>query len=140
MVQVRLAEDAAQGRLSNQRGCAYKIDRFDDGFARVHDPEVHDGVHLYGDVVTCDRLLSRNLQRHDAQVHLAHGFDEGDEEEQARSAGRDRMAETEDHAAFVLLHNLDRGADEHKRTTATAPTITNIVMDIHSRARWHDLP
>src|SRR5947209_8336922 len=26
-----------------------------------------------------------------------------------------------------------------KRTTATAPTITNIVMDIHSRAKWHDL-
>src|SRR5713226_7794195 len=115
MVQVRLAENAAQRRLSDQRGRAYKIDGFDDGFARVHDPEVDDRIHLDGDVVTGDGLLSWNFQRDNAQVDLAHGFDEGDEEEQARSASRDRTAKAEDHAAFVLLHDLDRGADDHKK-------------------------
>src|SRR5713101_2827172 len=114
MVEVRLAENAAQGRLSDQRGRAYKVDGFDNGFARVNDAEVHYGVDLDGDVVTCDGVLSRNLQRHNAQVHLAHGFDERDKEEQARSPGRDQTAKAEDHAAFVLLHDLDRGADEHK--------------------------
>ena len=85
-----------------------------DGFAWVRDLKVDDSIYLDGDVVTCDSLLSRNLQRHDAEVHLAHGFDEGDEEEQARSACRDQTPKAEDHTAFVFLHNLDRGTDEHK--------------------------
>src|SRR5207302_5602674 len=133
MVQVRLAENAAQRRLSDQRGRAYKIDGFDDGFARVHDPEVHHRIHLDRDVVTGDGLLRWNFQRHNAQVHLAHGFDERDEEKEARSACRDQTPKAEDHAAFVLLHNLDRGADEHKEDDGDG-------ANDHEHCHGHSLP
>src|SRR5260221_11059102 len=114
MVQVRLAENAAKRRLSYQRGRAYKIDGFDDGFARVHHPEVHDRIHLDGDIVTGDGLLRWNFQRHNAQVNLAHGFDERDEEKEAWPACRDQTPKAEDHAAFVLLHDPDSLIDKHE--------------------------
>ena len=90
LIEVGLAEHAAQRRLGDLRRRAEMVDDLDDGVVRVDDAEVDDGVHLDRDVVARDALLARHVHRHRAQVDLHHAVDDRQEDEQARSLGADR--------------------------------------------------
>jgi hypothetical protein len=60
MIEIRLAENAAQRGLPDQRRRAHGVDRLDDCLTRVHDTEVHNGIDLNGDASA--RFLRGNLE------------------------------------------------------------------------------
>ena len=107
-------EHRAQAGLGDLEGGPAEVLDLHDGVARVDNAEVGDGVDLDRDVVLGDRFLRRDVERHDAQVHLHHPIDDRDDEEEAGSLGADQAAQPEDHAALVLLDDLDGGAGQRQ--------------------------
>jgi len=112
LVEVDLAQHAAQGRLGDLRGRDQVVLDLHDRLRGVDDAEVRDGVDLHGDVVPGDDLLRRDVQRHGPQVDLHGLVDEGDEDEEPRPLDADQAPEAEHHAALVLPGHLHRGEQE----------------------------
>ena len=109
LVEVGLAEDAAQRRLRLlARGVEEVLDG-DHRLQRVHHPEVDDRVHLHGDVVAGDHVLGRHVEDDRAQAHPHHAVDgPGHDDEPGALGLRQHLAEPEDDAALVLVQDLDR--------------------------------
>ena len=115
LVEVGLAEDAAQRGLRDERRRADVVGDLDDGHLGVEDAEVDDGVHLHRHVVPGDDVLAGHVHRHHAQVDLHHAVHERQDEEQPRPAGAHQTAQAEDHAALVFLDDLDRQEEQRER-------------------------
>jgi hypothetical protein len=114
LVEVDLAEHAAEGGLRDLRGRDEVVLHLDDGLGGVHHAEVGDGVDLHRHVVLGDDLLRRHVQGDGPQVHLHRLVDEGDQDEQAGSLDPDQAAEAEHDAPLVLPRDLDGREQEQQ--------------------------
>ena len=102
-VQLRLSHHAAQRGLGDLAGGEVVVLDLDHGLRGVHHAEIHHRVDCHAHVVLGDRVLGRDVQRDDAQVHAAHALDAvGHEEDQAGPLRPGQLAEAKDHAPFVL--------------------------------------
>src|SRR5262249_9627658 len=75
LVELELADDAAQGGLRQLRGGVLIVLHLRQREIGVDDPEVTNRVHFYRDVVAGDDVLRRNVQRFDAQRDAVEAFD-----------------------------------------------------------------
>src|SRR5204863_5972364 len=82
---------------------------FDDRLARLHDPEVDDGVHLYRHVVARDDVLRRDVHHDGPQADAHHAIDGREYEDYTRALRTvEELAQAEHDRALVLVQNLDR--------------------------------
>ena len=89
---------------------------FDDRPARIHDPEVDDGVDLHRHVVAGDDVLRRHVHDDRAQADAHHAVDRREHEDDAGPLRlRQQLAEPEDDGALVLVQDLDRTEQVERR-------------------------
>src|SRR5262245_20332302 len=87
----------------------------DDGFPGVHDPEIHDCVHFYRDVVPGDDVLGGDVVDDGPEGHPHHPVDDRDQEEEPRPVVLGPEAPQPEHdATLVLRQDLDR-VDEQEQ-------------------------
>ena len=109
LVEVGLAEDAAQGRLRLLAGGVEVVLDLHHRLHRVHHPEVDDRVHLHAHVVAGDHVLGRHVEHDRAQADAHHAVDGPGHDDEPRALGlRQQLAEAEDDAALVLVQDLHR--------------------------------
>ena len=110
LVEVGLAQDAAQRRLRLlARGVEVVLD-LDDRLQRVHHAEVDDRVHLHADVVARDHVLGRHVEHDRAQAHAHHAVDGPGHDDEARApwAAGSSLPSRKIDAALVLVQDLHR--------------------------------
>ncbi len=83
-IEVEVAGDVAESGLGESTGCVTVIRGFEDGFLRVDDASVDDGVDINSDVVAGDNFLFRNVHRGSADVDFEHFVDIGDNNTETR--------------------------------------------------------
>ena len=120
VVELDLAEDAAQGGLRDLRCGVLVVLNRDDRTYGVDHVEVGHRVHPQRDVVLCDHVLGRDIGGDRLQVDLHHAVDERDDEEQAGTLRADDATEAEDDAPFVFGDDADRG-DQHDDAIRSRP-------------------
>jgi hypothetical protein len=109
LIEVGLAQDAAQRRLRLLARGVEEVLHRDHGLLRVHHPEVHNRVHLDRDVVARDHVLRRHVEHHGAQAHPHHAVDRPGHDDEARALRpRQHLAQPEDDTPLVLVQDLDR--------------------------------
>ncbi len=128
IVQVGLAEGAAQRGLRDLRRRLDVVRHLRDGVVGVDHAEVDHRVDLDGDVVAGDDLLRRHLMGDGAQVDARHAVDEGNDEEQARALGPLNAAQAEDDAALVLLDDFDRRCGDHESDDEDDDDVVHILL------------
>ena len=79
----------------------------DDRLARLEDLEIHDRVHLHGDIVPRDHVLWRDIHGNRPQAHLDHFIDERNKDDETGPFGLDDPAEAEDHTSLIFPKHLD---------------------------------
>ena len=83
-----------------------------DGLGGIRDAEIHHRIHPDADVVLRDRVLGRDVQGHDTQIHLPHPLDpEGQQEDESGTLGPGELAQAEDDTPFVLEEDAQAGED-----------------------------
>src|ERR1017187_3890553 len=107
VVQRRLAEHAAQGRLRDERGRLPEIFHLHHRRVRVHDAKINHRVHRGGHVVARHHFLLGHVNRHHAQIHLHHLVHHRDQKNDARPFRTLQFAEPENNAALVFAQNAD---------------------------------
>ena len=107
LIELRLAENAAQRRLRELRSRKKEIFHFDNRLLRLHDPEIHHGVDLDRNVVLRNDILRMNVEDDGPQAHLNHPVDNRDEEDHTRPLGADEAAKAENYAPLILPKYAD---------------------------------
>jgi hypothetical protein len=79
-----------------------------DGFFRIDNAEINDGVDFYRHVIAGDNVLRRNVQDDNAEIHFRHYLQAGDQDDQPGALHNLEAAEEEYDATFILFENLDR--------------------------------
>ena len=116
VVELHLAEHAAQRRLRELRRRVVVVLDLDDRPARIHHAEVDDRVDLHRHVVARDDVLRRHVHDDRAQADADHAIDRREDEDDARALRlRQQLAEPEDDAALVLVQDLDRAEQVERR-------------------------
>jgi hypothetical protein len=116
LVQLHLADHAAQRGLRQLRDGDDVVAAAVAGAHRVGDLEVQDAVHLQLGVVLGDADLAGHVQRHFLQRMLVgHALDEGDDELQARGQRAVVLAQAFDHPGVLLRHDLEGAAMKMRR-------------------------
>ena len=87
LVEVGLAQDAAQRGLRLLAGGVEVVLDLDHGLQRVHHAEVDDRVHLHADVVAGDHVLGRHVEDDGAQADPHHAVDGPGHDDEARALG-----------------------------------------------------
>ena len=83
---------------------------FDDRPGGIDDTEIDDGIDLHRYVVAADDVLRGHVENHRAQAEADDAINRTEDEDDARALGlRQELAEAEDHAALVLVEDLNRG-------------------------------
>src|SRR5258705_266557 len=121
VVEIQLAERAAQRGLRELGGGVEEVLHLDDGLLRVDHAEVDHRGDLEADVVAGDHVLGRDVPRHRAQVHLHHPVDARDDPVEARALHLGEAAEPEDDAGFVLLDDPQAGDDPEQDRNREEP-------------------
>src|SRR5262245_28205209 len=122
VVELDLAEHAAQGRLGDLRGRVEIILHGDAGAHRVDHSEVDHRAHLDRHVVARDDVLRRHVERDRLQAHLHDLIDDWHQDDEPRPValparvqhGLRAATQTEDDRALVLAQDLRVGADEEE--------------------------
>ena len=96
VVELQLAQCAAQGGLRQLRGRVEEVLYLDYGALGVDDAEIDHRAHLEAHVVAGDDVLRRDVARHGAQVHLHHAIDARDDPVQPGVLHFGEAAQTED--------------------------------------------
>ena len=107
VVELVLAEYRSQRRLRELAGRLENVGDPDDGLLGIDDAEVDHGVDLHRNVVARDHVLGRHVEDDDAQVDLDHLLDSREQDDEARALDALETTEEEDHAALVLLQDLE---------------------------------
>ena len=112
LIQLDLAEHRAQRRLRQLRGLVNIVGYLDGRVVGVDHIERNHSVHLDGDVVAGNHVLSWNLEHVLSQRDANHRLHRPEDKDDAWPVWRWRNAtQGEDHTALVLAENLD--AVEH---------------------------
>ena len=112
LIQIRLAQHRSQTCLRNLPGSAIIVFHLDDGARGVEDAIVRHGIDPNSDIVSCDRLLGRDVQGDHSQVYLHHAIHERDDQKDTWSLGSLQSSQAKDYAALIFLHNLDCAGHE----------------------------
>ena len=116
IVELDLAEHAAQRGLGELRRRVHVVLDLDNRPARVHDAEVEHRVDLDRHVVARDHVLRRHVEDDRPQADPHHAVDRREDEDDAGPFRlRQQFAEPEDDAAFVLGQDLDRSDEVDDR-------------------------
>ncbi len=130
IVQLDLAQHAAQGGLRDLGGGVEIVLDRDHRALGIDHPEVDHRAHLDGDVVPGDDVLRRHVEGHRLQAHLDHAVDQRQEEDDARSIalpaqvedGAGTAAEAKDDGPLVLAKDpRHRGDEEQERGDPDEP-------------------
>lgn len=107
VVEIGLAQHAAQRGLRKLGGGGEIVLYIYNGFLRLDHPEINHRIDLDGDIVLGDDVLRRHIQNHGAQADLYHFIYYRDQEDQAGTPDRHQSTQPEDHASFILAQDAD---------------------------------
>src|SRR2546426_1384659 len=115
LIELDLSEDVPQGRLGEEVRRLNVVLDLRHRLQRVVDAIVHDGVDFDGHVVAAHDALPGHIEGDRPEVDEHTAIEDRDDYREPRPFRRGKESpETEDHQAFVLPHDFDRGPQDHE--------------------------
>ena len=102
-----LAQYRSQCRLGQLAGSGTIIFNPDDGFFRIHHPEVQHRIYPHGNVVFGDHVLAGDIQSDHPKVNSHNLLDTGNDDDQSRAFHALEPTQKKDHATLVFRQDLD---------------------------------
>src|ERR1051325_1765523 len=113
LVQLGLAADASERDLGELGGGKEVIRDFADRAVRIEHSEIEHGAYFHGNVVSCDYVLRRHVQRDSPEINTNHRFDEWDHISDSGTARGRHPAETKNYGPLVFSENFDPADDQN---------------------------